>query len=252
MTNHWHAFASEWPSPDSDGCAVTPAELSREQQILTMALLTTQQAVSEMMPLRPRSGSCRIFTADIRLGFWYTNDLDMRYMVEPSRVGYEYLAHQRVCFKGSLACLRDLPSAGPNGAARHKLPAPLVKHKCEQFKELFPHSTDLWVFLGAVVVAHFFHRVYLGLEASEAKTVLPLKDHKVHFDLDAIRHVFLHPRAISEIEYTVGMQSLGRYQLYTLYVSAHGRNLVNVAVGMYRSPPAIKAALVTEVDILIE
>ncbi|MFY9479343.1 MAG: hypothetical protein WAQ08_17005 [Aquabacterium sp.] len=252
MIDHWRQFSDDWDSPapsPTDGLHQASSQRDRNQYQTMMAVLTAQQKVGDAVKAQGDGYSCHQFMADIRTSSWHDDATQVKVIDNGAGFNYEYLAHSRVCFKGSLNTLRSLPSPSVISTARYELDLEIVFKKLTQLKDMFPNWTHLWVILNAFVTAHYLHHA-CPIDDTELRRVEPLiKNYKVQFDQVAL-HTSFYP-FISKLAYTVHKVAVGQYASHTLSVTADDLLLMNIALGMYQSVKFTLPNRTNEVDVLI-
>lgn len=254
MINEWRKFLSDWmTSVHSIDAPFSDRQAFFQHQIMVAILFAQQEASAHVKAMKKRSyTACQQFVADIKASSWHDDLMTIKVEEAATGVTYQYFAEDRVCFKGHLTASQNLPSPPSLARTKFKIEKQLVAHKLAQFKNSFPQLTSLWIFLTALITAHFFTNEH-PFEDTELRRIDPLlKNLKCQFAPDAIYRAFDFHSAIPTIEYVVHKLSLGRYCVYTLSVTANGQNLASIALGLNQSPTTQHLTCVQEVDILIE
>jgi hypothetical protein len=251
MIDSWRQFSGDWASPASlsraDLHQVTPQREFHQHQTM-VAILSAQQKVSDEARKQRDLYSCRQFMADIKTSSWHNGTTQVNVIERDAGFDYEYLAHSRVCFKGSLNTLRSLtPPASIS--AQYEMDSQIVFRKLTQLKNMFPDWTHLWVYLNALITAHYLHHA-CPINDTGLRRVEPLvKNYKVQFDQVALQTT-LYP-FIPKLAYTVHRLAIGQYCSHTLSISADELPLMSIAIGMYQDPKLTQMRGINEVDVLI-
>lgn len=214
-----------------------------------LAILLAQQEVSDKAQTQKDLYSYRQFMADVKASSWHNDSTQVNVIESEAGFDYEYLADSRVCFGGRLTTLRSLPPAGVISTARYVMDADIVLKKLTQLKDMFPNWSHLWVYLNALVTAHYLHHASPINDTGLRRVGPSLKNYKVQFDQVAVR-TQLYP-FIPKLAYTVHKSAAGHFCSHTLSVSADELPLMNIVLGIYQ-PIKLKLDLAAnEVDILI-
>lgn len=252
MIEIWRKFVSDWNFSGTDTTTSVDHHQGYHQHQVMVALLTAQQEASLQVKSKLHHSPGRQFVADIKASYWIHDAIVIRFDERANGVNFQHLARDRVCFRGHLTSAWDLPSPPTLTIGKYKLDRQLVTSKLNQLKELLPEITHLWVFLNALVVAHFFRHA-CTVDITGLRWTDPfLKHHKVHFDVDAISRACDARTGIADITYTIHKLSVGRYCVYTLSVTAAEVNLMQVSLGIYQTLVPAPQPVVHEVDILID
>jgi hypothetical protein len=252
MIESWRHFCGDWnsrdPSAAADSHQVSPPKDLRQHQTM-VAILLAQQKVSDAAQSQKDLYSYRQFMADIKTSSWHNYATQVHLIERDAGFDYEYLAHSRVCFKGSLNTLRSLPPSGGIPTARYEMDSQIVFRKLTQLKNMFADWTHLWVYLNALVTAHYLHHACPINDTGLRRAEPLLKNYKVQFDQVALRTT-LYP-FIPKLAYSVHKLAVGQYCSHNLSVSADEQPLMNIAVGKYQPVKLTVARPANEVDILI-
>lgn len=242
MISAWRTFSNQWhPTVGEIGLIKGTSPDSSHCQAM-VALIEAQQEAAMLGKARGGSAGCRQFVADIKASAWVPASIAIRFTDRPDGFAYEYVCGDRVCFKGSFLDIWDLNLEDMPAAGRLRIDNQVIEYKLHQFKGLFPELTQMWIFLNALVTAHFqrFGRITVRSDAST------LKHHRVQFDQQAIDMAFGGKFAVPDLTYTVHRMIVGRYCSDTLMLASHHATLMKVSLGTYRN-----VCVHDEVDILV-
>lgn len=214
-----------------------------------VAMLIAQQQVSDKAQAKKDPYSYRQFMADIKTSSWRDDATQVNVIESDAGFDYEYLARSRVCFAGRLNTLRSLPPAGAISTARYEMDADIVLKKLTQLKDMFPDWSHLWVYLNALVTAHYLHHACPINDTGLIRVDPLLRNYKVQFDQVALR-TKLYP-FIPKLAYTVHKSAVGQFCSHTLSVSADELPLMNIVMGIYQPIRRTLERAANEVDILI-
>lgn len=251
VTANWCSFITAWNAAGlrSHSSSALGRPWFHSRSIL--ALLTAQQEVGARVKGMKLHTPCRQFMADMDASEWFDDAVLIRLGDNELGSTFEYLAGDRRCFKGHLQGAWELPSPPRISAARHQIPRSVAEFKLNQFKELFPELTHMWVFVNAVTIAHFLQFTHSQVEdAAQVEHVL--KHCKVHFDADAICRAYDAGSGLPDLDYSIHRLSVGRYAVHTLCVAAAQVNLMQISLGIYQRESLAPSPAANAVDILVD
>lgn len=219
-----------------------PTDVPQALCVLTDAmdgLLHAQQQTSVFRTKLPSLGGSQQFTASFQISQWLAVNESILIDHIDQAINYSYQAGGQTCFKGSLTSILAPDDFGTYREAHAVLSPELTLRKLYQFNALFPWADRLWIYLSAVVMAHFLMDYLKGASYEIIETPPRVLGYKAQFDQRALESrigmLGMHPLSYSATTFAVG-----RCDVITLTVYLVNKLLMRIDLGLVK--PSVESS----------
>lgn len=234
----WLPFATDWQQAQPE----PPLALDVHAGPMEALLVAQQETTSQFRDVH-HFKPCRQFLATFKIPTWARINEALQTAPSSNGIDYFYTYCGRICFKGTLSSIGAPDGHGLHGLPRVTITPDLMLYKLNQFRDQLPRISHFWIFVNALVSAHFLFNHHAEMPRGVIHALPQMLGHKVQFDQNALESIFSLIGTVP-LTYAINRLTVGKYEVFTLGTYVGDRLLMRTELGILR--PTVQ---MSEVDI---